>query len=54
MNKTTYNLLLGYFVVSVGILILGGGTFGLLKYQEAQQEIKNLEKNPLATGEKEF
>lgn len=54
MNKTFYNFLIAYFVVSVGILIIGGGAFGFFKYQEAQSEIKTLEENPLATGEKEF
>ena len=54
MNKTFYKFLLAYFVVSVGIIILGGGAFGVTKYQEAKREIKILEENPLATGDKEF
>ena len=54
MNKTYYNLLLGYFVVSALTILIGTGVFTVIKYQESQKEINRLSDNSIAVGEKEF
>ena len=54
MNKTFYNLLLGYFVVSALIILVGTGLFTVIKYQESQKEIQRLSDNSTFVTEEEF
>jgi hypothetical protein len=54
MNKTTYNLLLGYFVVSALLILIGTGIFTVIKYQESQKEIERLVDISTNVSEKEF
>lgn len=54
MDKTFYNLLLGYFVISAIIILVGAGVFTVVKYQESQKEVERLSDNSIAVGEKEF
>jgi len=54
MNKTTYNLLLGYFVVTALIILIGTAVFTVVKFQESQKEIQKLSDISTNAGNKEF